>query len=42
MELEAIRLSDLRDLIRVIPEWFSGFPYLLQCKSEFGNKEFMI
>ena len=42
MELEVIRLSDLRDLIRVIPEWSSGFPYFLQCKSEFGNKEFMI
>ena len=25
-----------------IPEWFSGFPYFLQFKSEFGNKEFMI
>ena len=25
-----------------IPEWFSGFPYFLQIKSEFGNKEFMI
>ena len=23
-------------------EWSSGFPYLLQFKSEFGNKEFMI
>ena len=23
-------------------EWSSGFPYFLQCKSEFGNKEFMI
>ena len=23
-------------------EWFSGFPYFLQFKSEFGNKEFMI
>ena len=26
----------------VIPEWSSGFPYFLQFKSEFGNKEFMI
>jgi len=25
-----------------IPEWSSGFPYFLQFKSEFGNKEFMI
>ena len=25
-----------------IAEWFSGFSYLLQFKSEFGNKEFMI
>ena len=24
------------------PEWSSGFPYSLQFKSEFGNKEFMI
>ena len=24
------------------PEWSSGFPYFLQFKSEFGNKEFMI
>ena len=31
----------IRDLIYVIPEWSSGFPYLLQFKSEFGNKEFM-
>ena len=26
----------------VIPEWYSGFPYFLQFKSEFGNKQFMI
>ena len=32
----------VRDLIYVIPEWFSGFPYFLQFKSEFVNKEFMI
>ena len=32
----------IRDLIYVIPEWSSGFPYFLQLKSEFGNKEFMI
>ena len=25
-----------------IPEWSSGFPYFLQFKPEFGNKEFMI
>ena len=25
-----------------MPEWSSGFPYLLQFQSEFGNKEFMI
>ena len=29
-------------LIYVIPEWSIGFPYFLQFKSEFGNKEFMI
>ena len=29
------------NLIQVIPEWSSGFPYFLQVKSEFGNKEFM-
>ena len=23
-------------------EWSSGFPYFLQLKTEFGNKEFMI
>ena len=32
----------IRDLIEVIPEWSSSFPYFLQFKSEFGNKEFMI
>ena len=35
-------VTSKRDLIWVIPEWFSGFPYFLQFKSEFGNKEFMI
>ena len=25
-----------------IPEWSNGFPYFLQFKLEFGNKEFMI
>ena len=25
-----------------MPEWSNGFPYFLQFKSEFGNKEFMI
>ena len=29
----------IRDLIYIIPEWYSGFPYFLQIKSEFGNKE---
>ena len=32
----------VRDLISVIPEWSSSFPYFLQFKSEFGNKEFLI
>ena len=32
----------IRDLIKVISEWSRGFPYFLQFKSEFGNKEFMI
>ena len=32
----------IRDLIQVILEWPSSFPYLLQFKSEFGNKELMI
>ena len=32
----------VRDLIYAIPEWFSGFPYFLQFKFEFDNKEFMI
>ena len=31
-----------RDLIQVLPEWPSVFPYFLQFKSEFANKEFMI
>ena len=30
------------DLISIITEWSSGFPYFLQFKCEFGNKEFMI
>jgi len=25
-----------------MPEWSSGFPYFLQFKSQFGNKDFMI
>ena len=29
-------------LSSTIPEWPSHFPYFFQCKSEFGNKEFMI
>ena len=29
-------------LIWVIPEWSNGFPYFLQFKSEFCNKEFII
>ena len=28
----------IKDLIQVIPEWSSGFLYLLQFKSKFGNK----
>ena len=32
----------IRDLIWVIPERSSGFPYFPQFQSEFGNKEFMI
>ena len=32
----------IRDLIQVIPEGSSGFPYFPQFKSEFGNKEFML
>ena len=31
-----------RDLIFVIPEWFSDFPCFLQFKSEFCNTELMI
>ena len=34
------RLSDWTELNST--EWSSGFPYFLQFKSEFGNKEFMI
>ena len=32
----------IRDLIQVLPEWSSGFPYFLQFQSQFGKKEFMI
>ena len=32
----------IRDLIQVTSELSSGFPYLLQFKSEFGNKEFIV
>ena len=32
----------IRDLIYIILEWSSGFPYFLQFKSEFCNKKFMI
>ena len=31
----------IRDLMLVIFEWSSGFPYFVQFKSEFCNKEFM-
>ena len=41
LEWGAIAFSE-KDLIYVIPEWCSGFPYFLQFKSEFGNKNFMI
>ena len=34
--------TGLSNALKVIPEWSSGFPYFLQFKSEFGNKEFMI
>ena len=34
--------STARDLIWVIPEWPSGFPYFLQFKPLFSNKEFII
>ena len=32
----------IRDLIKVIREWLSGFAYFLQYKSEFYNKDFVI
>ena len=32
----------LSDWTEPISKWSSGFPYFLQYKSEFGNKEFMI
>ena len=32
----------IKDLIHIISECFSGFPYFLQFKSEFSNKGFMI
>ena len=33
---------DMTKRLSTIPEWSSGFPYFLQFKSEFGNKELMI
>ena len=38
----SLPLYSHKGLIQVIPERSSGFPYCLQFKSEFGNKEFMI
>ena len=38
----SLPLYNCNDLLYIIPEWSSGFPYFLQFKSEFGNKEFMI
>ena len=35
----SLPLYNIKDLIKVIPEWSSGFPYILQLKSEFSNKE---
>ena len=35
-------LYNHKGLIEVIPEWSSSFPYFIQLKSEFSNKEFMI
>ena len=43
--LESICYSQceiLRNLIEAIREWCSDFPYFLQFKSEFSNKEFII
>ena len=34
--------SDMTERLHFIAEWSIGFPYFLQFKSEFGNKEFMI
>ena len=31
--------SDLTERFHFTSEWSSGFPYFLQFKSEFGNKE---
>ena len=33
---------NIKDLIEIIPEWPSGFPYFLQFEPEFCNKEMMI
>ena len=38
----SLPLYIVRDLIYVIPEWTSDFPYFLQLKSEFYNKIFII
>ena len=41
---KSVALTALKLLVKcwVMPEWSSGFPYYLQFKSEFYNKEFMI
>ena len=38
----SLPLSIIRDLIYIIPEWPRSFPYFLQFKPEFCNKEPMI
>ena len=40
--LSLLTTTVVSGLIYVIPAWSSDFPYFLQFKSEFGNKEFMI
>ena len=38
----SLSLHNHKGINLVIPEWSSGFPYFLQFKPEFGNKEFMV
>ena len=42
MGLQRVGHNWVTELTDWLTEWSSGFPYFLQFKSEFGNKEFMV